>query len=147
MYLFAQVWLMFIVSNLAFIGLMTFVAIKMPQKNRTVYRHQAVYQQFEYVLANIFGQGSFVSYATRTCVKMAIAAWLLAMLVIINAYCGVKTSMMAVPHYDPIFNSLEQVVETNGRVRITTETAAVITNQFLVTYLELHLRKKKKKKE
>ena len=67
---------------------------------------------------------------------MAIAAWLLAMVVIINAYSGVKTSMMAVPHYEPIFNSLEQVVATNGRVRITTETAAVITNHFLVINME-----------
>ena len=73
----------------------------------------------------------YVSYSTRTFAKFAIAGWLLAMVVIVNAYAGAKASMMSVPHWEPIFKSLEDVIESE-RFKITSEMGTSLNETFLV---------------
>ena len=78
----------------------------------------------------------FVAYSIKTFVKIAIGSWLLAIIVIVNAYAGAKAAMMAVPHWEPIFNSLDDVI-ASGRFKITSEMGTSLNEQFLVGFLHI----------
>ena len=64
-------------------------------------------------------------------------SWLLATIVLVNAYAGAKASMMTLPHYEPILNTLEEVVASD-RFKIISQKGSTMTNQFLVSLVELN---------
>jgi len=53
------------------------------------------------------------------------------MVVLVNAYSGVLTSLLTVPKLEPIARTLKEVVESNT-LRVTVERASVFAINFLV---------------
>ncbi len=78
------------------------------------------------------GSGS-IPYVKRSAIRIAMAVWLLSLVVLQNGYNGVLTSFMTVPKLEPVFNTLEEVL-ADGRYRITDQKHSVMTNQFLVLF-------------
>lgn len=62
--------------------------------------------------------------------------WLLAMIVLVYAYAGVLTSVLAVPKLEPTMETLEQVIERN-QSQITIERNSVLTKQFMVDFIHI----------
>lgn len=60
------------------------------------------------------------------------APWLLVMVVIIYAYTGVLTSLLADPRFEPTMESVEELV-TRGNFRLTIEKKTILTQDFLVS--------------
>ena len=73
----------------------------------------------------------YMQNTTRTVIRVMITTWLAGTLVLVYAYSGVKTSLMAVPHWQPTFNTLEEVIASN-RFSIISEMGVSLTGQFLV---------------
>ena len=53
------------------------------------------------------------------------------MVVVVYAYTGLMTSMLATPKLEPIVTSLDDLVE-RGNLRVTAEKVAMLTNEYLV---------------
>ncbi len=59
------------------------------------------------------------------------------MVVLINAYSGVLTSLLTVPKLEPIANTLKEVAES-GKLRLTLEKGSGVAKNVLVSYDENH---------
>ena len=77
--------------------------------------------------------GNHIPSTTKAPLRIAIASWLLCMVVVVNAYAGLLTAMMTVPKLEPIVNTLDELA-TSHRFKITKEVHSVLTTQFLVIY-------------
>ena len=60
-----------------------------------------------------------------------LAPWLLSMVVLVNAFFGVFTSLMAVPMLEPTVDTLDEVV-ANGQFKVTMEKGTTLASTFLV---------------
>ena len=69
----------------------------------------------------------------RTSFKLLTGIWLLAMVVLINGYLGVLTSMLSIPKLEPIFFTVKEVVDS-GELRVTIEKNSALSTQFLVYF-------------
>lgn len=67
----------------------------------------------------------------RTSIRMALAAWLLAMVVIVYAYTGVLTAYLTVSKLEPTVDTIEQLASSN-RYRITMERSTLLSKQIMV---------------
>ena len=153
---FFKVWLWFLGSTFFFI-LVTVVLIK-SKFNQTggssLSIYTTAYRQLEYVLKIIANQGIqfrnykpycvtpfktikttgyYISYEARTSFKILVGVWLLCMVVLINAYSGVLTSLLTVPKLEPIANTMNGLLESNV-LRVTIEKNGGYSRRFLVTY-------------
>ena len=75
--------------------------------------------------------GNYLPFHARLPLRIVISAWLLSMVVLINAYAGVLTSFLTVPKLEKVVDTLEQVVE-GGKFRVTAEKGTLLTHTFLV---------------
>ena len=78
-------------------------------------------------------KGNSFSYATKTALRIAGTAWLLSMIVVIYAYSGVLTSLLAVQKLEPTVDTLDQLV-AGGKFQLTMEKNSQLTNIVLVNY-------------
>lgn len=62
-----------------------------------------------------------------------VGIWLLCMVVLVNAYSGVLTSLLTVPKLEPIARTLKEVVESDT-LRVTVERASIFAINFLVLF-------------
>ena len=96
--------------------------------------------------------GNCVSYQTRTCVKFAIASWLLwaavifkhlccnlynffnikkrSIVVIVNGYTGVLAALMTVPKLNPTINTLGQLA-VSPRFKLSLDDQSLLANQMM----------------
>ena len=63
-----------------------------------------------------------------------LAVWLLTMVVIVNAYTGVLTSLLSVPKFEPTVVTLDQAV-AGGKCCVTMERNSVFMDDYLVNIL------------
>lgn len=116
---------------------------------------EIIYVQLEYILTITFNQGilylfklptnltdifllkgNTISYKAMTSLKLLVGIWLLCMVVLINAYSGVLTSLLAVPKLEPIVKTLQEVAENDMLgLRITLEKDSGITRDLFVSLL------------
>lgn len=83
-------------------------------------------------------KGNTISYKTMTSLKLLVGIWLLCMVVLINAYSSVLTSLLAVPKLEPIVKTLQEVAENAMLgLRVTLEPDSGITRDLLVSMLYL----------
>lgn len=75
-----------------------------------------------------------MSYKARSSFKM-VGIWLLCIVVLINAYSGVLTSLLTVPKLKPIVITLKEVAESDT-LRMTTERGSVLAKTVLVCFDE-----------
>jgi len=99
-------------------------------QGRNIKVNHSIYNLKNHSVLITTGSG-FIPHVKRLGIRIAVAIWLLSLVVLQNGYTGVLTSLMTVPKLDPIFNTLEEVI-ADGRYRITDLKNAVMTNQFLV---------------
>lgn len=65
--------------------------------------------------------------------KVLIITWLLAMIVLINAYAGLLTAFLSVPKLKPTLDTFEEVVESSNGWRVTIELNSDLSFKFLVS--------------
>ena len=70
----------------------------------------------------------------RTSFKLLTGLWLLSMVVLINGYLGVLTSMLTIPKLEPILFTMKEVAESE-QLRVTIEKNSDLSTQFLVNML------------
>jgi ionotropic glutamate receptor len=68
---------------------------------------------------------------TRTSFKLLTGIWLLSMVVLVNAYSGVLTSLLTVPKLKPIARTLKDVAD-NKELKVTVEKNGVFDVKLLV---------------
>ena len=68
---------------------------------------------------------------TRTSFKIMTGIWLLSLVVLINAYSGVLTSLLAGTELQPIAQTLKDVAESK-ELRVTCEKSSILAKIFLV---------------
>ena len=75
-----------------------------------------------------------MSYEAKTSFKIIVGIWLLCMVVLVNAYAGVLTSLLTVPKLEPIVNTLQELVENQylGLGGVTVERASSIVKDLMV---------------
>lgn len=81
----------------------------------------------------INGIGNYIKYSSRMSMRIVVASWLLSMVVLVYAYTGVFTSIMAVPKLEPTINSFEELVKST-RFKLTMEKQTEQTGQIMVIY-------------
>ena len=88
--------------------------------------------------------GTFIAkrIKKRLMIRFCVALWLLAAVVICNAYTGTITSFLALPKLKPIINNLKELAASDT-YKLTAEKNSAFTDTFLVRYfkskLEWHL--------
>ena len=75
---------------------------------------------------------------TRTSFKILTAIWLLSIVVLINAYSGVLTSLLTVTKLKPIAHTMKDVAESK-ELRVTCETSSIYCKMFLVFHFSIIL--------
>ena len=71
--------------------------------------------------------------------RILLGAWLLMMIVLVNAYAGVMTALLTVPKMEPIaVNSLEELAASN-KLKLTVAVNTIPANTFLVIFISLSL--------
>jgi len=84
-----------------------------------------------------FKKGTSGTHAkTRTSFKIMTGIWLLSIVVIINAYSGVLTSLLTVKKLKPIAETLKDVAESK-ELRVTCEKSSSLAAIFLVLLFRL----------
>ena len=85
-----------------------------------------------FVSPKTYIKGNSGSHArTRSSFKILTGIWLLSMVVLINAYSGVLTSILTVPIFKPIAKTLKDVAESK-ELRVTCENSSYMSILFLV---------------
>lgn len=77
--------------------------------------------------------GNFVRYSTNSLARAGIVFWLLAMIVLVNAYTGVLTAILTVPILEPTVKTLEELALTQ-RYRLTVEKKLLMATQIMVMF-------------
>ncbi len=67
-----------------------------------------------------------------------VGLWLLCMVVLVNAYSGVLTSLLTVPKLEPIASTLKEVADSDT-LRVTLERASMFAISFLVSFDTTHV--------
>lgn len=75
--------------------------------------------------------GNWCPYTTRLPLRILLISWLLSMVVIINAYLGVLTSLLTIPKLESTVDTIDQLA-TNGKLRVTAEKGGLVANSLLV---------------
>lgn len=75
--------------------------------------------------------GNSVPYTSRIPLRILLICWLLSMVVVINAYFGVLTSLSTIPKLEPTVDTLDQLA-TNRKLRVTAEKGGLLANSLLV---------------
>lgn len=76
--------------------------------------------------------GSYYRFIEKLSVRTLVSFWLLAMVVLTNAYTGVLTAILAVPKLKPTVDTLEQLTTGRHRPHMTIEMKSQLTTQFMV---------------
>jgi len=80
-------------------------------------------------------KGSSGTHArTRTSFKILTGIWLLSMVVLINAYSGVLTSLLTATKLNPIAKTMKDIAESKD-LRLTTEKNFFLQERFLVSFI------------
>jgi len=77
--------------------------------------------------------GQSISYISRFPLRLMLGLWLLMMIVIINAYTGVLTSLMVAPTLKPIPQSLQELAEMK-EYKVTIQKNQILADAFLVYF-------------
>ena len=82
-------------------------------------------------------KGNYVPYEAKTSFKILVGIWLLCMVVLVNAYSGVLTSLLTVSKLGPIVNTLQELVENKylGLGEVSIERISVVTQDLLVNLI------------
>ncbi len=116
---------------------------------------QTIYNQVDYVIRHFTNQGKILLFEkingnkkikspikkgssgthsrTRTSLKILTGVWLLSIVVLINGYAGVLTSLLTVPKLRPIAQTLKDVAEST-ELRVTCEKNSYFSDIFLVIF-------------
>ena len=73
-----------------------------------------------------------MDYTARNSIRFIIGLWLLTMVVIVNSYSGVLTSLLAIPKLEPTIESVEDLVASE-QYKLTIEKDVILTRDFLVS--------------
>ena len=79
-------------------------------------------------------EGQSIPYNSRLSLRIVLGFWLLMMIVLINAYTGVLTSLLTVPKLKPIPQSLEELAAMKD-YRVTINKNHLLAIAFLVNIL------------
>ena len=87
-----------------------------------------------YTFLNI---GIYIDQSNLLPVRIVMGVWLLAMVVLVNAYAGLLTACMTVPKLKPTVETFKDLVD-NHQMKVTIELNSDLSYQFLVIHLSLY---------
>ena len=82
--------------------------------------------------------GDYIYYKALLSLRLSVGIWLLAMIVLVNAYTGTLTAFLTVPKLKPTINTFEELANSKERTLII-EPDADLAFKFMVLILSICL--------